>query len=543
MIRLESRLQPKLAALPVALVIYLVLAISLAATKAPWCDEGWFANPSYNLAFRGHMGSNVLEPAGHFLNAYLSGIQTRTYIVTPNFLVGLAAWYKLVGFSLFTMRLYSILWGALGLVALYYIARRLLPDPRIARLAVLLCSIDFMLLWISADGRMEAMAGALALCSLASYLHFRESRYGWAMFASQVFGALAVFTHPNALIGLLTVPVLAVMFDRSRLRPVHACLAAIPYVLCATPWILYILQSPADFQAQFLANAAGRGSARYKIFFAPWKAVIDEFKRHVAIYLVSTLFVGRMNPWMVFIPFLYLPANVWLVSSWRRLGVTERMFAVCAVTVVLGLTFLNGFKAATYLEYVIPFYEVTFAAFLIHLYSKRGRDAKAGAVMLGVAFAVTQLATTYQHVRAREYQREYLPAVEEIERYRAEGRTIVGTTSLGFGLGFHGFQDDWRLGLYTGLRPDILVLDRSYRDFARRFEDEEPKVLTQYCRLLSSEYRLTSVHGAFWIFERRPPRAIDTSEVYLQEKRKKADYLFHLIIEGKYADPLRRSSL
>ncbi len=51
----------------------LVLAGWIARTKAPWCDEGWFANPAYNLAFKGNLGSNVLEPSGHFLNAYLKG--------------------------------------------------------------------------------------------------------------------------------------------------------------------------------------------------------------------------------------------------------------------------------------------------------------------------------------------------------------------------------------------------------------------------------------------------------------------------------------
>jgi hypothetical protein len=123
--RHRFRLRIPQLALMASVVLYLVLATSIARTKAPWCDEGWFANPAYSLAFHGNMGSNVVEPSGHFLNAYLQGIQERTYVVTANHLVGLAGWFRIWGFSLFTMRLYSILWGAITLLALLYILRLL----------------------------------------------------------------------------------------------------------------------------------------------------------------------------------------------------------------------------------------------------------------------------------------------------------------------------------------------------------------------------------------------------------------------------------
>ena len=89
-----------LSPLVAAIAIFVVLATALALTKAPWCDEGWFANPAYNLAFHGQMGTNVLEPSGHFLKTYLNGIQERTYIMVPNHIVALAGWFRIFGFSL-----------------------------------------------------------------------------------------------------------------------------------------------------------------------------------------------------------------------------------------------------------------------------------------------------------------------------------------------------------------------------------------------------------------------------------------------------------
>src|ERR1700733_4580203 len=84
-----------------AVVIYLVLALCLARTKAAWCDEGWFANPAYNLAFHGNLGMSVLEPSGFHLNAYFRGIQQRTYLFPPNHMVALAGWFRLFGASIF----------------------------------------------------------------------------------------------------------------------------------------------------------------------------------------------------------------------------------------------------------------------------------------------------------------------------------------------------------------------------------------------------------------------------------------------------------
>ena len=47
--------------------------------------------------------------------------------------------------------------------------------------------------------------------------------------------------------------------DCTRVRARTAALAALPYLAIGAGWALYIAQSPADFLAQFLGNAGGRG--------------------------------------------------------------------------------------------------------------------------------------------------------------------------------------------------------------------------------------------------------------------------------------------
>ncbi|HSR08636.1 MAG TPA: glycosyltransferase family 39 protein [Bryobacteraceae bacterium] len=499
-----SRFTPRvIAPLLAAVAIYLTLALWIAHTKAPWCDEGWFANPAYNLAFHGYMGSNVVEPSGFYLNTYLRGIHDRTYYVTPNHLVALAGWFRVFGFSLFSMRLYSILWGVVALLALFYILYHLFPNPQVAQLAVLLLSVDFIFLWSAADGRMEAPANALALCALAAYLYFREQRFGTAVLVSQLFLAAAVFTHPNALLVGIVIPVLAWRDDRQRIRPAHLLLVAAPYVVFAAPWALYILQSPAGFKAQFFANAAGRGSARWKVFLQPWRAVLDEGSRHLRVYLVSDVWSAEMNPWMGFVPFMYLGAIIWLFWNWKKRGTGMQVLGICVATVLIALTFLNGLKLSMYLCYAVPFYDAILAAWLLALWQRRG-DSGGLALVIGFAFVFLQVTTSVMHIRADEYGRDYLPAIHALEQDRAEGKTIVGTAALGFGLHFQGFADDWRLGLYSHLDPDVLVIDRSYRQFSRQFEKDEPLVFAHTTKILGSAYRPTHRYGSFWLYERVP---------------------------------------
>ena len=515
--------------LAAAMLIFLALATPLARTKAPWSDEGWFGNPSYNLAFNGKMATNVLNPAGHFLNAYLSGIQQRTYVVPPNHLVALAGWYRLFGFSLFTMRAYSIFWGAIALPAFFFILYKLLPDPRVAQLATLFAAIDFIYLWSSADGRMDCSANAVAIVSVAAYLYFRRTSFTRAVAVSQMLSAAAVFIHPNAILVQLILALMVWRFDWLQLRRRHFMLAALPYVFFGLLWLVYIAQNPHDFSAQFFANAAGRDSMRLKVMVMPWLAVWAEFLRHAGTYVVSDLWSGTVNQSFILIPAFYLVALFTFFRNRKTYEPAETTFLLCTVVMILAMTFLNGFKAKNYLIYLTPWYDAVLAFQVLALW-KRGLNAKFAAASIACAFAALQLTASFEHIQADEYHRYYEPAIAQLKQEQADGKTIVGTAALGFGIGFHGFEDDWRLGKYSHLRPDVIVLDRSYRFFTRRFEKDEPSVFAHIVNTLTSQYRFSYRFGTYWIFERlanpvaRP--LVDIGKMASLESGQRTVYLF-----------------
>lgn len=223
-------MRPRLAL--IVLALYLVLALTSAASKAPWVDEGWFASPAYNLITHGHMATHVLEPAG----TWLEGIDHYTYWIMPADILAQAAWYKVFGFNLFTMRALSVAWGLFALAALYWVARHLTNDARLAPLAAALLALDYGFVQFTSSGRMDAMCVATGLAGLAAYLSLRRRSLVAAVLASQAFVALSGLTHPLGLLPFLGLLYLTLRLDRRRLRWRHALWAVAPYVAGVLAW-------------------------------------------------------------------------------------------------------------------------------------------------------------------------------------------------------------------------------------------------------------------------------------------------------------------
>ena len=278
-------------------------------------------------------------------------------------------------------------------------------------------------------------------------------------------------------------------FDQERLRKQHILLAAAPYVFFGILWSFYIAQSPRDFSAQFFANAAGRDGSRLMVILQPWLAVWYEFLRHVATYVLSNLWSGSVNQAFILVPLFYFASLFAFFLNRKTYSPNVTTFLFCVLIMLLAMTFLNGFKAPMYLIYILPLYNAVLAFELLSLW-RSGPIKKFAAVAAGCLFVAVQVSASIEHLQADEYHRYYEPTIALLKQEQSAGRTIVGTAALGFGLGFHGFEDDWRLGKYSHLDPDVIAVDRAYRGFAKAFEEKEPGVFSHIVSILTTRYRL-----------------------------------------------------
>ena len=238
-----------------ALALYVALAIGLSLTRAPICDEGWYASPALSLMKTGGMGSPVIEGAG----TYLKGIERYTYWVMPLHAVVAAPWYRLFGSSLVSTRMLSAMAGLAALLCWFFVIRKVTGDRGIALVALFLMAIDSNILILASTGRADMLSAAFGAAALAVYLALRESHLRWALFCGHACAVASGLTNPIG--GLVAVPSLILLqfyYDRHRLRWPQIVPIALPYLIGGAAWSAYILRDPEFFRMQFSGNSAGR---------------------------------------------------------------------------------------------------------------------------------------------------------------------------------------------------------------------------------------------------------------------------------------------
>jgi 4-amino-4-deoxy-L-arabinose transferase-like glycosyltransferase len=484
-------------ALGLTLALYLALAIGNAFAAAPWCDEAWFANPAYNLATKGFMGTTVLTPFGWKAGMHLERIAQHTYWVMPLHLVAQAGWYKIFGFSLFTMRLLSVLCGVVAIVSLGWLVERLSGSRGVMLLAMLLVSVDYFFLTRAADGRMDMMSAAFNFASLATYVRFRESSLNRAVLAASALAAASGFTHPTggflSVVGVLT---LAFYFDRQRLRPRHALLAAAPYLIGSLAWGVYILKDPAAFFAQMTSNAAGRFAGlrtieRWVTRTLPGAFGVND-KTAVSIQYL------RLAPLTA-----YLAGVAGAVASplSRRPG--YRALLLVTVIDAVALMLFDGFSQFFYLIHIVPLLAVTLAAWIAWVWQNRRFPRVATALALaGLVFL--QVSGAVYRIRQNDYHNRYQPLVDFIKQNGGERVSIIGSAELGFGLGFpDSLKDDVSLGYYSGAKPALIFIPKlNYGVWMQDLQISLPGAIQHIKSMLAKDYRIIYDRDGYSVFRR-----------------------------------------
>jgi 4-amino-4-deoxy-L-arabinose transferase-like glycosyltransferase len=481
----------------VVIVSYFALALGTALSRRPWSDEGWFASPALNLATNGSMGSPVLDSS-----SWLPGINQYTYWVLPLHLLTQAGWYKLFGFSLLSLRMLSAFCGLVTLAAVFVIVRRLADDYRAALFTSTLLAVDYSFVMGAAFGRMDMMCAALGFTALAAYLSLREKHFAWAVIVSHTLVAASGLTHFNGILHFAGLIFLTLYFDRRRIEWRTVALAAVPYVVGAMGWGLYILQDPAVFAAQFKANATTGG--RLQGLSAPWLGFIHEFTERYRL----AFGLGEQSPGhssvarlkaLILVAYVVGVIGAFCTRRFRRHRGLRALLAMTAIYFVI-MAVLDGQKLAWYLVHILPLYAALLALWLSEAWHVRrlSRWAIAGAV---AALLLLQVGGVAQRIRTREYQTTYALAADFLKHQLRPSTLIMGSAEMGFALGFNEHLiDDSYLGYYSGKRPDFIVVDEIYATSFRGSAVERPAVYDHINRLLTEQYRLVYDQGLYRIY-------------------------------------------
>src|SRR3984957_4519751 len=489
-------------------VLYLSLAVMGALTTRPWCDEGWFSNPAENLITTGSMSTSVLDPTSTWRGVNLQGIDRHTYWVMPLYILAQAGWYCIVGFSMVSTRLSSVLWGLVALLSWYIILKRLSGSTSVALLAVALLGIDFQFLSTAGNGRMDMMTAALDGAALAAYLSVRKHTLGRAIRVSQTLAAAGFFTHPLGLLGAVGLLFASVYYDWRRLRFRHLLLAGTPYVLALAGWALYILQSPADFLPQFASNASGR----LELFQAPLTVLRREIVlRYLSPYglLAGMPAAGRLKGIILAIYIAGVLAA--FADKSIRKHPDLRLLLVLGAWNLIGLTLLDSFGIGWYLIYLIPF-AIALLAVSANSWWASGRARTVIALTLGLLIAI-QLTVSIS--RITKNNRGDFNAAADFLRERLSGyRLVMASAEFGIPLQFdRRLIDDFRLGYRSGKQPDLIVMDTPRYCLWTELLRNQDAGNYRHIRNLLSSYHVVYDRGAYRMYERPSSLAAQASGV------------------------------
>jgi Dolichyl-phosphate-mannose-protein mannosyltransferase len=449
--------------LGLACLLYGCLAFWMAWNSPPGMDEGWFANPAYRFINYGDLGTTILDPHGYIFRPEFTGLEKRTYWVLPANILLQAAWYELVGFSLLSMRSLSVLWGIGLIVSMFCIAKRLTNDTAIATLTSCLLSTDLALTQYGGAGRMDMMCLSLGIGAQAVYLSLRERHRGAALLVSHLLTAVAGLTHPNfifPLAGLLALMIHDAFASRRSgqgwgVKFTDVLYVAIPYVLAAALYGLYISQDLRAFQAQIAANNVQGSRTQY--LQHPIRAIGEEIGRYRTYYGL----VASANPaaWLKSLPLFCL-----LVGFFGMLLRGSRLILLLTLIPIVGLTFFN-YKNLYYLIFAIPYLTLAASCFYVEQWRQGGWKRWAIAGVLGSVVVINLTGDIRRGFQVRTLADEYTTIVSLVTPQLPKEGKIMASPQFAFLFGFDRTVQDDTMGYFSGKQWDVMV--------EYRFTDEE----------------------------------------------------------------------
>jgi len=448
--------------------IYLSISVATLLTARPQTDEAIYANPGYNLIYNGRMATTLYELRG-FMPLSMA---ERTYWQPPLYFLTTAAWYRLVGFGLFQVRILSVLFGLLAIYSWFMIGRCLSGSSTLALLMSGLVSIDYFFVLGASQGRMDMMCAALGVAAIAVYLRLRVRCFPSAIFWSHALATMSVLTHPVGLSYWLGLMLLIVYFDRRSLSFNILLLAATPCLAGGVGWGLYIAQDPVAFVTQIhrtleinkysfeMPNLSSIGFVRNLQLELHFRYVgpfgfgpgVGPAQRTKALVLL-TYVVGVIGTFI-------------LSSSRERRNII--VLPALALVAILYLALVSPSKFSYYLPHTTMFMAACLAAFLYYLKLSARRKQIVAVAALTLVGGIQAGGLLYR-VHQNPYGHSFVPAVESIVRNSAPGTVVVGSGELWFRLQpERSVLHDPALGFRNGMEPRIFVMDPLYRELYER---------------------------------------------------------------------------
>ena len=440
---------------------------SLMRFPPPFVDEVWLISRAWTYLRTGinfgQLDRGILEIFDGYWT-FFPWFQTWLYSI------GL----KLAGAPLLLpLRLISLLFGFILLVAVFFISKRYL-SVREAVIAVVLLSLSSVFSYSAHLARADIIVAALGFGAIGLYLN-NSLPYSWSNFLSGLFLGIAIEIHPNAVIYL---PILGIMYffdyglgfiNKYKFWTFVGGLIISSYIY----FVLHIHQYPDTF---FSLMGLFGGDARLPPIFTPhFQNIINE--------LVIT---GKSLSKILLLQILFVVWQIGIIL--KRKNKKRKFLVIIAFVLFLGFSFLIKNKAGYYLILIAPIFYIILASFLDEFISKPRENtllSRTKFILVWVSVLTAIILNGMTHLR--NHYEDYEVAHEKLAKYIHSTDTIMGSQTYWLDLPENIYYSWEQLAFYKSLKPtetfserleyfkpNIFIIDSHLDSFITDYPEELP---------------------------------------------------------------------
>ncbi len=175
---------------------------------------------------------------------YVIGQEKGVYWQPPFYFIVLGGFFKLFGFGLEQVRIFSIIISVILLGLVFQISRKIFNSNAFAILVIVLIIFDPLFLRFSKIGRMDVLTAVWILSSFYAYLRWLETKRFSQLVVCSIFSLFAVATHPLGLIALISI-ILHSFFTNNTLqgRLIFYITTLTPILVGTLIAVIYMIQN------------------------------------------------------------------------------------------------------------------------------------------------------------------------------------------------------------------------------------------------------------------------------------------------------------
>jgi hypothetical protein len=456
--RYQQTSQEALGKWRMGLLVLLVLTLilngwSLMRFPAPFVDEVWLASRAWGFIQTGR----AFGPLDVGVIDRFEGYWTF-YPWLPVWIQSLTLRFSAQP-ALFPVRVVSLFFGVLLLVAVYFIAKRLYGIGT-GLLAAILVSASGPFLYSAHLARYDIMTAALGFIAIALYLNNHRGR-AWPGLVAGLCIGLGFEIHPHAVFygpAILALYFLHHRWSMFRRRDLWAF-----FVGLGLGFVFYVLLHIAPYPQTYLA-------LNQIVFTTSHTPPIFTLDPHVILQAI-----GDMAKFLLGMDLLMVPIIAWaVVALAKRRSEADRTLLVLAATLIVGATLLFRIKAAFYAILFSPAIQLLVAGFLAQTLQRpwRSRIQKYAGVSISLGVCIGAITLNLASLRT-DALKPFEEAQGYIDQVVQPGESIMGPQTYWLGLYDHSYYSWESLIDYQSyapgstiedalreLRPDILIIDR-----------------------------------------------------------------------------------